>query len=374
MRRHCANRRRQALRPFSMTLLIATAALALGAARPETLSPSPPPASPPVFNGDLSVLTYNIHGLPWPVAWNRPAQLARIAAELRMLRDEGRNPHIILFQEAFTQEARSIGRAAGYRYVAFGPAADVPGATLPPGTSSLSPVARSWLKGEDVGKYVGSGLQILSDYPIVGIHRIAYSPSACAGYDCLANKGAMMATVQLPGREEPIDIVTTHLNSRGASRVSNDRSMRAYGLQIASLSAFIHSWHVPSRPLIVAGDFNVGKDKDRRETLLGAADKRWVDANQPVRDIYDMAAQGHIRLSADAAYSFHKAKDWAFYSDGNATDLRLTKIEVPFGHAADGSMLSDHVGYTATFRLSPQTRPVTTLARSKASRYAGEPA
>lgn len=359
------------MRKFPIMSLILAAALAVGASRPETLSPIRAPTQPPPFTGDLSVLTYNIHGLPWPLAWNRPVQLAQIANRLRELRDEGRNPHIVLLQEAFTQEAQSIGRAAGYRYVADGPSTDEAGASLPPGATSPAARDRSWLKGEDIGKYVGSGLQILSDYPMTGIHRIAYPASACAGYDCLANKGALMAAVQLPGLPDPVDIVTTHLNSRGASKVSNDRSMRAYRLQIACLSEFIHAWHVPSRALIVAGDFNVGKAMDRRSTLMAAAANRWGPANEPVRDIYDTAAASGIRLPPDAAYSFHRAKDWTFYGQGKTTDIGLTKIDAPFGRAADGSMLSDHVGYTATFRLSPRAEPATNLARSKASPSSG---
>jgi endonuclease/exonuclease/phosphatase family metal-dependent hydrolase len=291
---------------------------------------------------------------------------------LRALRQEGRNPHIVVLQEAFTQEAQSIGRAAGYRYIADGPAADTAGAGLPVHVTPASAHDRSWAKGEDIGKYVGSGLQILSDYPFVSTHRLAYPAAACAGYDCLANKGALMAAVQLPDRSDPIDIVTTHLNSRRASRVSNDRSMRAYRLQVDSLSSFIRTWHVPSRALIVAGDFNVGKDTDRRSALMTAAESNWVPGRQRVRDVYDAASASGIHLGPDAAYSFGRAKDWAFYAQGASTALRLTKIEVPFGHGADGSMLSDHVGYTAIFRLSRHVPAATSLARSRMLPSLGE--
>ena len=52
---------------------------------------------------------------------------------------------------------------------------------------------RSFWRGERSGKVAGSGLQILSDYPIVAIRRQAFPEAACAGYDCLANKGIVMA-------------------------------------------------------------------------------------------------------------------------------------------------------------------------------------
>ena len=354
------------MQKFQTALLVLAVAMAVGASRPVPLPPTAPQVTPPPFTGELSVMTYNIHGLPWPIAWGRPAQLARIAATLRDMRHAGRNPHIVVLQEAFTQDAQSIGRAAGYRYIAQGPSADMAGVAVPARTGIPLADGRSWLKGEDMGKYVGSGLQILSDYPITGVRRMAYPALACAGYDCLANKGALMASIQLPDRPDQIDIVTTHLNSRRASEVSDDRSFEAYRLQIACLSAFIRQAHNPAHALIVAGDFNVGKAADRRNILMGAAEKRWVANGDIVRDAYDAASRGGIRLSPDAAFSQHRAKDWEFYAGGKATDISLIKIDVPFGHAADGSMLSDHVGYAALFKLSRRLGSPTNPAQSKA--------
>ncbi|WP_257539619.1 endonuclease/exonuclease/phosphatase family protein [Sphingobium sp. CFD-1] len=358
------------MRKVQLALLALTVALPMGASRPQTLPPSPPPATPPPFTGELSVMTYNIHGAPWPVAWDRPAKLASIATTLRVLRREGRNPHIVVLQEAFTQEAQSVGRAAGYRYIADGPSADMAGAAIP-GDAHLAPSSSDfWMKGEGIGKYVGSGLQILSDYPVMEVHRVAYPASACAGYDCLANKGALMAAIRLPGYPVPIDVVTTHLNSRHASKVSDGRSFRAFRLQIACLTDFIRKRHSPERTLIVAGDFNVGRVMARRTALLTDAGTRWLANGDVLRDAYGAADKARIVLSSDALFSRNRAKDWVFYAPGQATDMNLLKIDVPFGHAANGSMLSDHVGYTAIFRLSHRSPTVTSFARSKASAFA----
>ena len=355
-------------------MLVLAIALTMGAARPTLLPASPPPATPPPFRGDLSVMTYNIHGLPWPVAWGRPAELARIADRLLALRRAGRNPHVVVLQEAFTQEAQSIGQAAGYRYVATGPSAVMAG--NPAASGDESDLARhpSWLKGEGLGKYVGSGLQILSDYPITGVRRMAFPASACAGYDCLANKGALLASITLSDRPDPVDIVTTHLNSRRASKVSDDRSLEAYRMQLAALSDFIRKAHDPARALIVAGDFNVGKATARRTALLQDARTGWASSMAPMRDAYGSSAQAGLALSADAAFSRRRARDWQFYASGVATSVELTGIDVPFGHAADGSMLSDHVGYIARFRLSRRAASATSFARSTASSSAVAPA
>lgn len=365
------------MRRYGSTLLAMAIALSMGASGPQVPTAGPVPATPPPFAGELSVMTYNVHGLPWPVAWGRPAQLVQIAATLRDLRAHGRNPHIVVLQEAFTRDAQSIGQASGYRYVVNGPSSDMPGSAQPDGAGRLFARAGSWLKGEGLGKYVGSGLQILSDYPVVGVRRFAFPAFACAGYDCLANKGALMASIKLPDRADPVDIVTTHLNSRHASGVSNDRSLQAYREQVGYLTMFIRAAHDPSRALIVAGDFNVGLTAQRREALLAPVLTRWSPASQPMDDAYGAAHRTGIALSPDARFSHRRARDWEFYAPGTQSMIALHRIDVPFGHAPDGSMLSDHVGYTAIFDLSraiSRTRPSTSFARSKASVSGGAPA
>lgn len=280
----------------------------------------------------------------------------------------------MVLQEAFTKEAQSVGQAAGYRYIVTGSSAAMAGNSMASDSDSDLLRDPSWLKGEGIGKYVGSGLQILSDYPITGVRRMAFPAFACAGYDCLANKGALLASITLPDRPDPVDIVTTHLNSRRASKVSDERSLKAYRLQLVSLTDFIRKAHDPARALIVAGDFNVGRAKARRTALLLDARTEWSSPQALMRDAYGSAVQARLPLSADAAFSHRRARDWQFYASGAATGLDLSGIDVPFGHAADGSMLSDHVGYVARFRLSRRLVPVTSFARSTASAYGAAPA
>lgn len=331
------------------------AVAALLAAAPSAGTRSPPPRIDPIrFNGDLSVMTYNIHGLPWPLAWGRPADFSRIAATLQMLRAQGRNPHVIVLQEAFTSEAQALGRVAGYRYVADGPDEDAASAEPPAPADLRFAAGESWSHGEGIGKYVGSGLQILSDFPIVSVRGMVFPSFACAGFDCLANKGALLARISLPGRPDPVDIVTTHLNSRRASRVDDARSNHAHTLQIACLTGFIRRYHDPRDPLIVAGDFNAGQTPERRRDLVIHATRVW-SSGMPVNNAYAAAEGLHLPLSADARLSERRARDWEFFAPGRDTDVTLRRIEVPFGHAADGSMLSDHVGYTAVFALQRRT-------------------
>ena len=306
------------------------------------------------FDGTLSVLTYNVKGSAWPIAWGRPGALGQIAARLQDLRRRGRNPRIVVLQEAFTDDARSIGRAAGYRFVVDGPdAADVGNAPMTAEDRRFVDAA-SWWRGETEGKMVGSGLQILSDYPILRVRRLAFPAFACAGYDCLANKGALLVTVRLPGAASPVDIVTTHLNSRHSSGVGDERSLYAYQRQVALLTAFINRWHDPALPLIAAGDFNVGAARPRWFALRAQL-AAWRGAD-PIRDALHEVARGSSALPRDVAAVMRHATDWEFFASGTHARLNAIAIRVPFGPDAAGNMLSDHIGYVSSFRLAGAAR------------------
>lgn len=315
------------------------------------LPPAAPSARP--FDGTLSLLTYNIEGVPWPFAWNRPPAFARIAERLRQLRAAGRNPQIVVLQEAFTPDAQAIGREAGYRYVVAGPSAAEANPAPPDPADLRYEAAASWWRGETHGPELGSGLLLLSDYPILRIRRMAYPAFACAGYDCLANKGALLVTVRIPGAPAPVDVVTTHLNCRQHSGVSDVRSLYAYRRETAFLTGFVNRWHDPDLPLIVAGDFNAGHAPPRWAALRQAI-AGWRGA-APFQDaISDVARQRTARglpLPADIHAILRRAEDWQFFTSGRQATLAAAAVRIPFGHASDGTMLSDHIGYTALYRL-----------------------
>lgn len=309
-------------------------------------------AALPAFDGTLSILTYNVEGLPWPIARGRSEKLEAIADRLRQMRAQGTAPQIVALQEAFTDEAQAIGAVAGYRYVVSGPAADVVGAPAVTAPDQAFAAAARWWKGETAGKLVGSGLMILSDYSIAKTRRMVFPAYACAGFDCLANKGALMVSIELPGLAHPIDIFTTHLNSRHASGVSVARADYAYLRQVATLSAFVREAHDPLNALIAAGDFNVGPHATRRGPLLADARSSW-NAAGAVHDALNEARLVGMRLPTDAAFTLRRGRDWQFFAPGRNMMLDLTAIDVPFGHDAAGDMMSDHVGYVARFSLKP---------------------
>lgn len=329
----------------SLLLLLATR----GAAREQ---PGLPAAAPRDEAG-LSVMTYNVEGLPWPARFGRADDLARIGGRLAAMRAAGVQPRIVLLQEAFSDDAKAIRTASGHRYAAFGPAADLPGepARLP-GDRAFAADA-SFLKGERSGKLLDSGLVILSDYPILSVRQAPFPASACAGFDCLANKGMVMAVVAVPGEPQPVAVVNLHLNSKRASGVAIERADAAFRRQVRALDRFLAANHVPGMPMIVAGDFNIGRSAWRRAMVMAVLARHHGTAPRDVLSACaDAASPCEDGLSADARDSRRRAKDWQFLIPGGATDLIVRRIATPFGREADGSMLSDHVGYTAYLAMA----------------------
>lgn len=310
----------------------------------------------------LSLMTYNIEGLPWPVRLHRSADLARIEDRLTVLRLMGQQPHIVALQEAFTPDAKRIGIGSGYRYIANGPDMRLAGASALSSDDRAFQSSADFFHGERSGKYVDSGLQILSDYPILSVRRMAFPAFACAGYDCLANKGAMLAMIAVPGLPEPVAVVNVHLNSRKASGVDDARSLYAYRRQIDALEAFLQSNIKSGTAVIVAGDFNVGRHPARRQ-YFDRFVKRWGARNMfgTIKDALgtclSTAAPCGADMPEDARFSHRRGRDWQLSVPGAAYAMGVRGISVPFGHDLDGSMLSDHVGYTAYYGLIVRSQP-----------------
>ena len=330
------------------------------------LAAGPVLAQPPA---ELSVLTYNIEGLPWPARSDRAEDLSRIADQLLSLREEGRQPHVVLFEEAFSADAKAVAVKAGYRYIVDGPGASDAGTPARSPADRAFMAAARFLSGEKFGKWRGSGLRIASDYPILDVKRMTYP--TCAGTDCLANKGLVLVTIAVPGAPQPVAIVATHLNSRRASGVSTERAYYAYQRQVDALSDFVRANIAPGVPFIVAGDFNA--QQERRAYLLQRA-AEWR-AEAPVRAALDTcleaADQCPVDNRDDLAFSLRRGRDWQLFASGGSESLTLKSMAALFGHDAEGNMLSDHVGYAATYAIdaSPSLPTENTGSRTRGSAF-----
>lgn len=340
----------------SLTALLAASAPSVSSSRDRHLS-SPVVAQPDL---PLSIMTYNVMGLPWPIAFGRDEALGRIADRLAGLRTQARQPHIVLIQEGFVADPAMFARRAGYAHVAAGPDIRMRSAISATTADRAYLRAARWDRGEALDKQLNSGLIILSDYPIVAVDRIAYPAFACAGFDCLANKGAMIAHLRVPGIDRPVAVVNTHLNARKAAGVPIARSLRAFDRQAGLLAGFV-ARHVPrDRPVLLGGDLNIGGDARRIRTFFAHWDRSGLDfvtaALGGGRQARAQALLTDPSARRDLDEAVARSKDWIFARNQDGLPMQVAAAHIPFG-GPPAQRLSDHVGYAIDYAV-PQGLPM----------------
>jgi len=343
------------LKAFQPLLFVGLAMLATSGSGREDQHPASmtPAAEASTDSHAMSVMTYNIKGLPWPLAMGRDEALNRIGGRLAAMRQAGRQPHIVLLQEAFSSEATALAEQAGYSNVAFGPDSGLR-TNAPTDAADIAYLQSArWDRGERMGKSLSSGLMILSDYPITGIDRMAFPDFACAGLDCMANKGVLIAHLNVPGAG-PVSIANAHLNARAAAMVPVGRSQQAFGRQIDLMARFV-AGHVPKgQALILGGDMNIGSDIRRRNAFFTGFARSGLRFVAPALDGARQAlAQAAVDKGAhaDLLHAVGHGKDWIFARDGQDMPLTVLQAQVPFGAEAGGESLSDHFGYVIRYRM-----------------------
>ena len=299
-------------------------ASAVSIERPAVESGMPAGSSDPELRTrDLSVLTYNVRGLPWPIASGRGDALRAIGQELAQMRLAGHQPDVVLIQEGFRNEIAELVQTSGYRFWARGPG-----------------------RGADLGRLTNAGLHVLSDAPIIDVKRHAFGD--CAGLDCLANKGAMRVRIVPDGTATPIDIVNTHLNSNRASRAAPADALAAHNRQVRQLDAFIAGGREEGIPVVIGGDFNV-RDSPQRY-YFDALERPYTVvseycSHQPAGDCggggEPTPTQEPWLLSQDLQ---------AFVSDPKVS-VRPVKTGIMFAETPDRRRLSDHDGYIVRYHL-----------------------
>lgn len=287
---------------------------------------------------DFTVLSYNVKGLPWPIAKGRNEALREIGRELGRMRREDRQPDVVLIQEGFTRDIEALMRESGYAYRASGPK---PQDTSKSNGLKLDKLA---MPGPDRLRVLGAGLHVLSDWPIQRVWTTAFR--SCAGIDCFANKGAMMVRIQPDGAPTPIDIVNTHLNSKKAARSSTARTLAAHQGQTMELHSFIARHRSAAFPLVAGGDYNVRNAPARYD---------YAALERPYTVVSEYCAMLR-RECLDEAHR-DKGKPWLAtqdlqaFSDG-AVRIRPTSSTWLFAGGASGRVLSDHPAYSVRYRMT----------------------
>ncbi|MHA1529248.1 MAG: endonuclease/exonuclease/phosphatase family protein [Alphaproteobacteria bacterium] len=297
---------------------------------------------------EISVLIYNVWGLPWPLKANSPESLRKIGEILGEMRMAGTEPDIVLLQEAFTMKSQPILGLGGYPNIVGGPGIHDPSATISKEEAPGFVNDRSIWKGEKLGKWLNSGLAILSNFPIEETYAQPFRRRACAGFDCMSNKGMLLAAIHIPGVPEPIEIFTTHMNSKDASGVSPERSNTAHNLQAAEIRSFLSAEIADDRrALIVGGDFNTKGDRE----LLGYLTN---NTNDPIVRVYCTQSEDRcdIRMSFDGDEPWLDTQDLQAFYPGARIGVTPIAIEALFDEPVDGRMLSDHDAYLVEYRVT----------------------
>ena len=298
----------------------------------------------------LKVLTYNIEGLGFPARTGRGKELAEIGSRLAAMRQAGTGPDIILFQEMFSGAAKKAVASSGYPAIASGP-----GRTTRAPREPLEPLpGHANIKRGEVGvHFAGSGLAIASRYPVVLTDMLAYGAKACAGLDCLANKGIMLARIVIPGLPTPIDVYDTHMNSRGASKAPEPRNEAAHERQTLEASHFIDRTHDDTYPVIFGGDFNMRHSNPRWANFT-----RYQSLNLVHRVCADKSSGCEVVMSWDGDEPWMDTQDLQFFWDGTIASIRPVRVEAMFDGSPDSPTLSDHDGFMVTYEIKwPASAP-----------------
>lgn len=313
-------------------------------------------------SADISVLTYNVKGLPWPLRMDLAerdpdAAMAAIGRHLGALRERNAAPNIVLVQEGFPDATALIGILGGYRYAARGPTRIDAGA-MPPTDADMALAGRAaWRRGETQGPVFDSGLYVFSDFPITVRASHAFGRHACAGFDCLAAKGVLVFTVAIPGVPDPLVLFTAHMNA-GTSATPQERVLAAFGLQMDRLGDALDAALDPDLPLIFGGDFNVKAVAARQafaDARLGGLRLTAVHTRCP-----QLGPACTADYPAAPAAHWLEPRDVQGFRDGARVRVQPLSSEQMFAGPATGGKLSDHVGYAARYRLSwapARTRP-----------------
>lgn len=106
----------------------------------------------------------------------------------------------------------------------------------------------------------GSGVYVLSKYPIVETKRTYFKN--CAVADCFASKGALFVTIQLPSGKK-INFISTHMQAGQFPKRSRIRMK-----QLHQIRELIDQHHADEIPIVLLGDMNIdAKHEDFSKAL-----------------------------------------------------------------------------------------------------------
>lgn len=255
----------------------------------------------------LKVLSYNTWGVPLAVwdTWRYQAAMIEI---------EKLNPDVVVLSEVFTAKAKHAFLSRQYPYHADG--------------------------GQFLPRLVGSGLRILSKYPLENHATLTYR--SCKKADCLSRKGANLVTVIMPSGKK-LNVVATHLNAAGGEETRID--------QLVQLKIFSEWYEDRHAPTLIAGDLNFQPQSNEYDYTVKNLEVRdgWTDTHP--------ASEPGITYDA---YENHYAHDYCiklrdplfkgridYLFTKGAIKTLATQLEMNEGD----DVLSDHYGLMGEFEI-----------------------
>ncbi len=271
----------------------------------------------------VTILSYNVKGLP-KVAGVTHDRFKDIGAELKKMREQNRQPAIVLLQEAFASKTKDIEKVADYKNVAWGPRA----------------IDRNE-KNNLVFKPLNAGLRVLSDYPITRTSKVAYNAMMCSSWDCFANKGAQAVQVEIPNIPFPLTVANTHTQAmEGRDKVRID--------QFKVFQRFLTKFVPDVEPIFAIGDFNSWPSR--------TCYQHWCKETK-MFNVSDACLKGdvacNVALRENKGLDFNP--DQHFYRNGRVkgydVSIRPVYAEHLFVEPINGRLLSDHWGYNVTYEI-----------------------
>lgn len=286
--------------------------MALGVALAWTaLSVSPARALLPEKTVEIKLLTLNVWGLPAPIGTALQPRMERIAKAVR-------GYDVVVLQETFDSSSDDIIAQSGYPY----------------GIQEQNPY---W--GQ-----VRSGLTTLSRWPII---KSGFYPfSHCYGTDCLARKGILWTRIRHP-ELGPIDVYNTHFQSMRKPEAAEVRYTQNQAMQ---RFVFQNNGYYPT---IMGGDFNLSPDSGEFADL---------QARLPLLDTFGVKHPEHVGYSMHAGPQWAKPRnsqriDYLFWLKNARYSAEVLASELEFTQPVDGMNLSDHLGVSATLRMTGPVNP-----------------
>lgn len=252
----------------------------------------------------ISVVTYNVAGLPEGISSSHPAQYTSSISPLLNEFD------LVHMQEDFCyHDSILLYNTHPYR------------------TETLGCVP------------TGDGLNALSKFPILNVVRFAWTN--CTNPDCFTPKGFYYSQIDL-GDIGKVDFYDIHCNAGGS-----DASMAARRGNIAKISSYIAE-HSTGNPVVVMGDFN------SRYTRDGDSIRAFFDLG--FKDVWlELIRGGSIPAISpdklDSCEPVHTSPDCEgvdklFYRSNNQVEITPLSYQVDdnrfYYQGNDTLMLSDH--------------------------------